>query len=186
MEHEYKEKILITGTGRCGTTFLVLLFSFLEYSTGFHRHNWMYYIYDKCKGGLEKGHIYDFYFLKNPTFMIDIEKIITEIKVKKVIIPVRNYNDAAQSRSKYKDQAGGYWNATNVNEQIDFFKNIMANYILMMTKYDIDTIFIDYDRMISDKKYLFNKLKDILDEKNIQFDFFEKIYNECSDICKTK
>ena len=28
------EKILITGTGRCGTTFLIKLFSFLGYNTG--------------------------------------------------------------------------------------------------------------------------------------------------------
>lgn len=34
-----------------------------------------------------------------------------------------------------------------------------------MAKYDIDTIFIDFDRMINDKPYLFNKLKSVLDEK---------------------
>ena len=45
-----------------------------------------------------------------------------------------------------------------------------------MTKYDIHTNFIDFDKMISDNKYLFDKLKDILDEKNIDFDSFYKSF----------
>jgi hypothetical protein len=47
-----------------------------------------------------------------------------------------------------------------------------------MTKYDINTIFIDFDKMISDKKYLFDKIKSILDEKNIGFEDFCKVYDE--------
>jgi len=34
--------------------------------------------------------------------------------------------------------------------------------------------------MINDKKYLFNKLKKILDEKNIDFDTYSNIYDEVS------
>lgn len=45
-----------------------------------------------------------------------------------------------------------------------------------MTKYEIDTIFIDFDKMIQDKKYLYAKLKCILNEKNIDFEYFSKIY----------
>lgn len=53
-----------------------------------------------------------------------------------------------------------------------------------MTKYDIPTIFIDFDKMINDKKYLFDKIKSILDEKNIDFDNFSNIYDEVSLISK--
>jgi hypothetical protein len=49
-----------------------------------------------------------------------------------------------------------------------------------MTKYDINTVFIDFDKMISDKKYLFYKIKSILDEKNIDFDLFCNVYDEVS------
>ena len=48
-----------------------------------------------------------------------------------------------------------------------------------MTKYEIPTIFVDFD-----KKYLFDKLECILQEKNITFDFFSKIYDEVSEISK--
>ena len=36
------EKILITGTGRCGTTFLIKLFSFLDFDTGYNRDNYKF------------------------------------------------------------------------------------------------------------------------------------------------
>ena len=49
-----------------------------------------------------------------------------------------------------------------------------------MTKYDINTIFIDFDKMISDKPYLFNKLKPILDEKHISYETFCNVYDEVS------
>jgi hypothetical protein len=54
-----------------------------------------------------------------------------------------------------------------------------------MTKHDIDTILIDFDRMISDKAYLFNKIKSILDEKNISFETFCNVYYEVSLTSKT-
>ena len=41
------EKILITGTGRCGTTFLIKLFSFLEFDTGFTKNDYNKYIFSK-------------------------------------------------------------------------------------------------------------------------------------------
>ena len=53
-----------------------------------------------------------------------------------------------------------------------------------MTKYDINTIFIDFDKMISDKEYLFNKLQNILNEKNIDLAHFSNVYDEVSIISK--
>jgi hypothetical protein len=49
-----------------------------------------------------------------------------------------------------------------------------------MTKYKINTIFINFDKMICDKKYLFDKLNPILIEKNIDFEKFSQIYDEVS------
>ena len=49
-----------------------------------------------------------------------------------------------------------------------------------MTKYEINTIFLDFDKMVNDKSYLFNKLKFIFHEKNINFDMFSSIYDEVS------
>jgi len=125
---------------------------------------------------------YNYYILKNPEFINNINEIImsNKIKIKQVIIPVRCYKQSADSRMLYNINPGGLWNSTNINEQLDFYNKIMANYILIMTKYDINTLFLDFDRMINDKKYLFDKIKHILDEKNITFEHFVNIYDEVS------
>ena len=44
--------------------------------------------------------------------------------------------------------------------------------------YNINTIFIDFDNMVTNKQYLFDKLKIILDEKNIDYDKFVNTYDE--------
>ena len=176
------EKILITGTGRCGTTFLIKLFSFLDFDTGYNRNNYNSGICSNCNSGMENDYKSNSYILKNPTFIHDIENIVkdTSIIIKNVIIPMRDLNISAKSRVKHGNNAGGLWNAVDELSQIDFYKNILTNYIFISTKYDINTIFIDFDKMIHDTTYLFNKLKNILDEKNIDFKSFSRVYDEVS------
>jgi hypothetical protein len=85
---------------------------------------------------------------------------------------------SAESRNKHGKGAGGLMDgAKNVEEQILMYHKLMANYIYIMNKYEINTIFIDFDRMVNDKMYLFTKLKSVLDEKNIQFDLFTREYD---------
>lgn len=176
------EKILITGTGRCGTTFLIKLFSFLDFNTGYNRNNYKLSISSNCNSGMERNYKDDYNVIKNPTFMMDIEKISkdTSIKIKNVIIPIRDLKMSAKSRVNHGEENGGLWNATDELSQIDFYKNILTNYIIISTKYDINTIFIDFDKMINDKIYLFNKLKNILDEKNVDLEIFSQVYDEVS------
>ena len=185
------EKILITGTGRCGTTFLIKLFTFLDFDTGYTKTNYVNFINKNCNSGMEKEINSPNYVLKNPTYIEkinDIFEILTKnkIHIKLVIIPIRDYKESAASRVSYKKNGGGLWNATNEEEQILFYNKIMANYIFYMTKYEINTLFLDFVKMVNDKEYLFNKLKHILDEKNINFDIFSSVYDEVSEISKPK
>ena len=176
------EKILITGTGRCGTTFLIKLFSFLDFNTGYNRDNYKLSISYNCNSGMERNYTDNYYILKNPCFMSYIEDIIkdTSIIIKNVIIPIRSLEMSAKSRVKHGKENGGLWNAEDELSQIDFYKNILTNYIFISTKYDINTIFVDFDKMINDNTYLFNKLKIILDEKNIDLETFSLVYKEVS------
>ena len=176
------EKILITGTGRCGTTFLIKLFSFLHFNTGYDRNNYKSSISSNCNSGMERSYKDNYNIIKNPKFMMDIETISkdTSITIKNVIIPIRDLKISAKSRVKHGEKRGGLWNAKDELSQIDFYKNILTNYIIISTKYDINTIFIDFDKMINDKIYLFNKLKNILDEKNIDLEIFSRVYDEVS------
>ena len=176
------EKILITGTGRCGTTFLIKLFSFLNFDTGFNRNNYINYIHPNCNAGMETECNEENYILKNPEFIANIENILKNnlIKIKLVIIPIRDFKSSAISRVKHNIWPGGLWGAHDELSQIQYYKEIMSNYIYIMTKYEINTIFINFDKMISDKKYLFNKIKSVLDEKKINFKNFSNVYDEVS------
>ena len=176
------EKILITGTGRCGTTFLIKLFSFLDFDTGYDRNNYKSSIFPNCNSGMERRYNDKYYILKNPNFLVNIEDILKDksISIKNVIIPIRDLNESANSRVFHNNKSGGLWNAKDKLSQIQFYKNILTNYICIATKHDINTIFIDFDKMVNDKIYLFNKLKNILDEKNIDLETFSHTYDEVS------
>jgi len=151
------DKILITGTGRCGTTFLIKLFSFLNYDTGYNKNNFQNHIFKNCDSGMEKHYTAQHYIVKSPNYIAEIDKIVKDKRIilKKVIIPIRDYKVSASSRVKHGHKAGGLWNASDETSQINYYMKIISNYIFYMTKYDVDTIFIDFDRMINDKIYLF-------------------------------
>jgi hypothetical protein len=176
------EKILITGTGRCGTTFLIKLFSFLEFNTGYNRSNYTNFIFPNCNSGMERIYNENYYILKNPNFIRNITYILKDpsVIIKKVIIPMRDLRMSAKSRVKHNKLPGGLLDASDEESQIKYYNKVLANYMHIMTKHDIDTILIDFDRMISDKAYLFNKIKSILDEKNIDFETFCNVYDEVS------
>jgi len=131
---------------------------------------------------MEKKYNEPYYIIKNPLIISNIKHIVEDplIKIKTVIIPIRDFKLSAESRVKHKNNKGGLWNANDKVSQIQFYNNIFSKYIFYMTKYDIPTIFIDFDKMTTDKKYLYNKIKIILDEKNIDFNVFSHVYDEVS------
>lgn len=178
------EKILITGTGRCGTTFLVRLFSYLEFDTGFDETNFDDFIDEMANAGLEAHHNDNHYIIKNPVYLEIMEDIVKSVTIKNVILPIRNFEDSVKSRIKNGKNKGGLWQANDEKEQIDFYNKLMANYIYTMTKYDISTTFIDFDRMVTDKSYLYQKIKGILSEKNILFETFSEMYDRASSVSK--
>lgn len=71
---EQKETVLITGTGRAGTTFLVLLFTFMGFDTGYTIHNYQKKIYKNCGSGLEFNWNSQNFINKNPQFISKIKK----------------------------------------------------------------------------------------------------------------
>ena len=125
------EKILITGTGRCGTTFLIKLFSFLDFDTGYNRNNYEQYISKNCNSGMEKNYYTNHYIIKNPDFFININTIVNDsrIKIKNVIIPIRDFKISAKSRVKHSNKMGGLWRATDELSQIQFYKDALEKYI---------------------------------------------------------
>ena len=175
-------KIYISGTGRCGTTFLIKLFTFLNFNTGYTKQNYMRSIVKNCNSGMERRYNDNFHVLKNPNFINEIENIVTDksIIIEAFIIPIRDYNVSAQSRVKYDRSAGGLWNASDKKTQIVFYHSVMAKYLYHMVKHEIKTIFLDFDAMVNDKQYLFEKLSPVLSKKGVDYTTFCNAYDEAS------
>ena len=88
--NELNSKILISGTGRAGTTFLIKIFSFLGFDTGFNELNYNNYIFKNCNAGMEFNYTSNHYILKNPTFITQIQDIIKyNINIEYMILPIR-------------------------------------------------------------------------------------------------
>ena len=179
-----ERKVYITGTGRSGTTFLIILLTHLNLDTGFKPGNFNTAIDRRCNSGMEKNYNSAPYIIKSPHFMQTFQKIVEKVDIDHVIIPIRNYEDAAGSRERYGNGAGGLWGAKNKAEQVNFYHKIMAEYLLWMTRYDIPTIFIDFDRMVNSSEYLYEKLKPIL--KNIDYQVFKVAYMKATQHQKRK
>ena len=194
------ESILITGTGRCGTTFLIALFTLLGMDTGFTRETLKENIHDKTKGGLEEQPG-KYKITKNPAFIFMIESYILQTKQvpKLVIIPVRRFTEATESRYKNTEEqgllndpmpevitsskgTGGLWNANRKEQQMLFYNKCMAEYIQVMTRYSIPTKLIDFHRMTTNSIYLFESLTDVI-ESDVTYERFKKCYNEATTLC---
>jgi hypothetical protein len=171
------EKVLITGTGRSGKTFLVKLFTFLGYDTGYSRENYAESIKSNCNSGMERQITDSAYVLKNPKFMYKIDEIVGDrrVSIKQVIIPVRDYVESARSRVMNGRADGGLWYAENEKEQIEFYGRIMSRYVYCMVRYDIATVFLDFERMVVDSRYLYDRLSVLMAERAVSYAEIEKV-----------
>jgi len=174
-----EEKILITGTGRCGTSFLMMLFTLLGLDTGYTRENYHFYL-DLSGSGLESNTaVLPQKIIKNPYFLINADDVVKRVKVKHMIVPIRDYEKSAESRVRLGNERGGLWDATNKEEQIQVYYRMMSKYMYDMVKYDIPTIFLDFDRMVTSSQYLYEKLYPMLDR--IDYETFHRVYEETNE-----
>ncbi len=128
-------KILITGTGRSGTSFLVHLLSALGMDTGYTEEECAEICNNACQAGAENTIEKPYKILKNPEFMVDIEEIVNSYDIDHVIIPVRKLDDVGSSRENNADNHGGFggfWNDCETKEQqmnavVEVQKASMAN-----------------------------------------------------------
>ena len=100
--------------------------------------------------------------------------------LRQVIIPMREYEASASSRIHYGKRPGGFWNATTVDEQVHFYKEILADYLLVVVQHDIPALFLDFERMIRDPHYVYTTLETFVTEKQLSFDDFCVLYEKAS------
>lgn len=179
------ERICITGTGRAGTTFLVRLLTLLELDTGYSKKDILEnkkYISKNCNSGLEHYSRTDpALIIKDPVMIKHPEYFIQKYNIKTVLLPIRNYKEAAKSREMHGKKEGGLWNANNEEEQISIYYSYIAETLLVLAKYDVELHILDFERMTKNPKYLYEKLHFLLDCK---YEYFLTMFERAADISK--
>lgn len=198
-----RNHIVISGTGRAGTTFLVELFTHLGLDTGFTSEDLAMRKDQHAQAGLERDIRKPSapYIVKSPHFCDIAEQILSreDIIVENVIIPVRDVYAAAESRRRVRAVAqshesiltrmakslrprrdpGGLWHTAKGHEQELILLQQLYKLTFALAGTNIPITLLRFPRLVNDAGYLFAKLKSILGD--IDLEHFTSVFERTSD-----
>jgi len=183
-----RRHVIISGTGRAGTTFLVQLLTYLGLDTGFDSKTMEVLptarnarlgtmdIFPIARSGLEMDILAANapYIVKTPFLCDLIEDVLAaSVQIEHAIIPVRRFDAAAASRvhvqvqttgsaDRTKKAPGGLWGIDKASDQADWLRLKFTELIEALTQHDIPMTFLAYPRLVRDPDYLYAKLNFLL------------------------
>jgi hypothetical protein len=175
-----KHHIIISGTGRTGTTFLMQLLTQLGLNTGFSG-SWSG-ISENCNAGMELD-IRDPaapYIIKDPRLCGSLAEVLLDgnTLVDHAIVPMRELYAAAESRRDVTRRTypghhleavpGGLWLTDNPADQERILALQLYRLIETVAQYDIPLTLLRFPAFIYDPSGLYRKLKFML--KEIEYD----------------
>lgn len=200
-----RNHVVISGTGRAGTTFLVQLLTKLGLDTGFDPDRLQESDYHAtARAGLETDIRREVsnYIVKSPDFCNYADEVFerSDIVVDHVFIPMRDLDAAAESRRRVhkdtidqlslwqrirrllpghkKKTAGGL--RTRLVQSRDEVKvalqDSLYKLVLACSEQELPVTLMHYPTHTQNSRYTYNKLKPIL--KDIDFATFEAVFNE--------
>lgn len=171
---EPSHHVVISGTGRAGTTFLMQLLTELGLDTGFTSPHQG--IYENCHAGMErelwqKGLPY---IVKSPWICeyLDSMQPDHEIVIDHLIVPVRELFAAAESRrhvmrktlgpeAAYAEVPGGLWGTTDPASQERALAERFHRLIHAAVRSEIPLTFLHFPRIVRDPDYLRRTLEGV-------------------------
>jgi hypothetical protein len=166
-----RNHVLITGTGRAGTTFLVHLLTKVGIDTGFNPENIDAFVDQTSFGGLELDirNVDAPYVAKSPLMSLMLDEILQndDLILDAVIVPFRSIKEAAASRLDVQSKSGEFFpnsvpggittGAGGVDQEQELYLRI-ERILLSLSRTHIPVIFIAYPLLMQDKEYLYRKL----------------------------
>jgi hypothetical protein len=183
-----KHHVIISGTGRAGTTFLVQLMTVLQLDTGFDSPTSA--IFPNCNAGME----FDIrqpnapYLIKGPRLCDQLDEVVRsgQIVIDHAIIPMRDLYSAAQSRIAVSEKAGptahpvpgGLWHTKVPDQQQAVLTQQLYKLIEAIANHDIPVTLLYFPRLVNDPEYLYQKLRFLFPE--IGYDAFLQAFRAVS------
>ncbi len=187
-EQVARNHIVITGTGRSGTTFVVELLTHLGLDTGFSGDEIESRKYQGARAGLEHDIRQDDcpFIVKSPWFCDYADEVMCrdDIVIEHVLIPMRDLYGAAESRRfvtkrevsqlplvprlkhvfRPVEFAGGLWHtrSNKPGRQEEILQGTLYRLMLALSDTTSPVTLMRYPRIVRDCSYLFGKLKPIL------------------------
>lgn len=181
-----RRHVVITGTGRAGTSFLVELLTHLGLETGFAPEDLARHKSTMARAGFE----HDIrsadapFIVKSPWFCDYCEEVLRrdDIAIDHVYIPMRDSTAAAESRRYVTQQttaafpiwrrmkfllsnqsvAGGFWHAKSGGRQEEVLLEQVYKLVLALSRTMVPVTLLQYPLIVNDSTYLFEKLLPIL------------------------
>jgi hypothetical protein len=171
-------KIVITGTGRAGTTFLVRLLTALGQPTGYTEENWRRDYFDFSSAGLERDPLDPDapYIVKNPELSATLPDLLArgELVVDHALVPVRDLEQAALSRVHVGGQAGeipgGLIGTSVPQQQATVLAERFHRLVHTLVEHDVPHTFLAFPRFVQDVDYAYAKLAPIFSLERSRFD----------------
>lgn len=169
MPAEKRHKLIITGTGRAGTTFLVQLLTELGLDTGYTPATWRRDYEAHCAAGLE----HDLedptspYIVKNPALSSTLGPILARggIEIDFAIVPIRRLSEAALSRVRVGGAGktpGGLTGTDDPARQAEVLARQFHELVETLVHHDIPHRFLHFPRFARQPDYAYAQLQPAL------------------------
>ncbi len=164
-----RHHLIISGTGRAGTTFLVQLFTALGFDTGFK--DAATGVFENCNAGMELD-IRDSnapYVVKGPYLCDQLASVLDggDVVIDQALVPIRDLFAAAESRrdvTRRTDSAlypqevpGGLWKTDAPEKQEAILTGQLYKLLFVLAKRDIPTTLLYFPRFIHEPEYLYER-----------------------------
>jgi hypothetical protein len=175
-------RIIIAGTGRTGTTFLVQLFTALGFGTGFSLEESLSGVDKISHAGLERALVDEGnpYVIKSPWFADHLAEALQDkrINIYAALLPIRDLFSAAESRRRVHREAGSrgldpvaqpgsLWHTDKPQNQEEVLARQFYKTIFPLVQFEVPIYFLEFPRLIRDPDYLFRTLQPLMNDHGV-------------------
>ncbi|MGV0909607.1 hypothetical protein [Martelella sp. FOR1707] len=183
--------IIITGTGRTGTTLLIQFFTALGFNTGYNVSEALSSVDPTSYAGLERPLIAENspYVIKSPWYADELMSALEyrQTKIHAALIPMRDIFSAAESRRRVSESgatAGGLWYTDNPETQENALAFQFYKAVYPLIKFRVRTYFFCFPDFADDFEYFWSSIETLLRDHGVRRSEARKVFLEIVDPTK--